>query len=498
MIFNSLKLRLQLWYGLLLVAVLAGLGIAAYQLERTRVFSRVDNELHRRAGGVANALRGPGGNRPSRDGQPGEFQPPQDDEPRRAGQPAHPPQNAPVNFHLPPQVAAMFDDTDPNGFYYFVIRRDGQDLVRAANVPLLERGALGAAPTMEPRQPGKPSGNQTPPTPQMFGTFREVKISTPPGEVVVVGHNVAAELAELHGSTVKLALVGSVILALGLAGGWWLAARAIRPIADISAAAQKISTGDLSQRIATTDHTSELGQLAHTLNDTFARLEKSFAQQAQFTSDAAHELRTPVSVILTQTQSTLKRERTAAEYKETVEACERAATRMRRLTESLLQLARLDAGQEPLRREAFDLATVVKNCAALITPLAEARGITVQTETSAASCTGDADRLAQVITNLLNNAINYNQDGGDIRVRTFSENNSAVLTVADSGVGISAEDLPRVFERFYRGDKSRTGSGNAGLGLAICQAIVGAHGGELSVASELGVGTTFTVRLPAC
>ena len=273
--------------------------------------------------------------------------------------------------------------------------------------------------------------------------------------------------------------------------------RAIRPIADITDAAQKISTGDLSQRISTTDHTSELGELATTLNTTFARLEASFAQQAQFTSDAAHELRTPVSVILTQAQSTLRKERTVAEYKETLEACERAATRMRRLTESLLQLARLDAGQETFRREKFDLATTTQNCVSLIAPLAAERSLALKTSFTAAPSTGDSERIAQVVTNLLTNAIKYNRDGGEIFVTTRVENNFAVLTVRDTGLGISVEDLPRVFERFYRADQSRTNaSGSAGLGLAICQAIVKSHGGELTVASKLGVGTTFTVRLP--
>ena len=138
------------------------------------------------------------------------------------------------------------------------------------------------------------------------------------------------------------------------AGGWFRAA--LRPIDDISAAAVKISAGDLSQRINVAEAESELGQLAAVLNSTFARLETAFAQQKQFAADAAHELRTPVSVILTQTQTALNREREAAEYKQTVEACQRAAQRMRKLIESLLALARLDAGQEVLKRLRFDFS----------------------------------------------------------------------------------------------------------------------------------------------
>jgi heavy metal sensor kinase len=243
---------------------------------------------------------------------------------------------------------------------------------------------------------------------------------------------------------------------------------------------------------------SELGQLAAVLNSTFARLETAFAQQKQFTADAAHELRTPVSVILTQTQTTLTRERTAAEYRETIEACQRSAQRMRRLIESLLELARLDAGQEPLKRMPFDLSQMVREGIESIRPLADERGVKILPELGTLEITGDSERLAQVIANLLTNAIQYNPSGGEVRLKLESRPGLAVLTVADTGPGISNEDLPHVFERFYRGDKSRTTSnGNAGLGLAIAKAIVEAHGGTIEVASQTGTGTTFTVRLPA-
>jgi heavy metal sensor kinase len=256
-----------------------------------------------------------------------------------------------------------------------------------------------------------------------------------------------------------------------------------------------MSAGDLSQRINVAEAESELGQLAAVLNATFARLEAAFAQQQQFTSDAAHELRTPVSVMLTQTQTALNREREAADYKQTVEACQRAAQRMRRLIESLLALARLDAGQEVLKRLRFDFSKTISECVELVNPLAGERGVKISVELEPLEITGDSERLAQVVTNLLTNAIQYNHDGGQVRVKLKSENGLAVLTVADTGAGISAEDVPRVFERFYRADKSRSTGGN-GLGLAISKAVVEAHGGTIEVSSAENFGTTFTVRLP--
>jgi heavy metal sensor kinase len=253
----------------------------------------------------------------------------------------------------------------------------------------------------------------------------------------------------------------------------------------------------LSQRINVAEAESELGQLAAVLNATFARLEAAFAQQQQFTSDAAHELRTPVSVMLTQAQAALNRERTAPEYRETVEACQRAAQRMRKLIESLLALARLDAGQEVLKRLRFDFSKTVSDCAELVKPIAEARGIKISTALEPVEISGDSERLAQVVTNLLTNAIQYNRAEGEVNVTLELQNGFAVLTVADTGAGIPPEDLPRVFERFYRAEKSRTGAGNSGLGLAISKAIVEAHGGGIEVASELDRGTIFTVRLAA-
>ncbi|MEY4918102.1 MAG: hypothetical protein RL616_2015, partial [Verrucomicrobiota bacterium] len=294
----------------------------------------------------------------------------------------------------------------------------------------------------------------------------------------------------------NLAGAGGLILFIGLVGGWWFVGRSLKPISEISATAVKISGGDLSQRINVAEAESELGQLAAVLNSTFARLETAFAQQKQFASDAAHELRTPVSVILTQTQMSLARERDAAGYKQTVEACQRAAQRMRKLIESLLELARFDAGQEVLKRMPFDFANTVKDSAELVQTLAEERGVNISTELSPAALTGDSERLAQVVTNLLTNAIQYNQPSGEVRVKLETQGALAVLTVADTGKGIAPEDLLRVFERFYRADSSRTGAGNSGLGLSICKAIVEAHGGTIEVASEVAVGTTFTVRLP--
>ncbi|NBV87762.1 MAG: HAMP domain-containing protein [Verrucomicrobia bacterium] len=273
--------------------------------------------------------------------------------------------------------------------------------------------------------------------------------------------------------------------------------RAIRPIDKIREVAEKIAAGDLSQRIVIQRKETELGRLAESLNWTFSRLELEFDKQSRFLADAAHELRTPVAVLLTQTQSALVRERPAQEYRETLAACERSAQRMRRLIESLFELARLQSGQDMPPMERCDLAALVSESVQHILPLAEARGIRIMTALSAAECAVQREHLNQVLTNLLANAIEYNRDGGEVSVSVGVENGSAVLSIANTGAGIAEEDLPHVFGRFYRADKARAGSGvHIGLGLAIAQAIVRAHGGTIGVESTPGVLTTFTVRLP--
>ena len=233
------------------------------------------------------------------------------------------------------------------------------------------------------------------------------------------------------------------------------------------------------------------------LNNTFTRLEAAFAQQKQFTADASHELRTPITVLISEAQTALSRERSAAEYRDSLQTCLATAQQMRTLAQSLLELARYDAGQERMKHEPVDLAEQARVCADLIRPLANERGIEVRCDLAPAVTTGDPVRLNQVITNLLTNALHYNLGRGAIHLATRDEGSNALLSVADSGAGIAPEDLPHVFERFYRSDKARSSStGRTGLGLAICKAIVDSHGGSIVANSKMGEGASFQMRLP--
>jgi two-component system, OmpR family, sensor kinase len=296
----------------------------------------------------------------------------------------------------------------------------------------------------------------------------------------------------------NLAGVGAAVLALGLGGGWWLSTRALRPVEEIRAAAERISGGALSERIATTEPDSEVGRLAGVLNATFDRLEAAFVRQRRFTDDAAHELRTPLAVLLVEAQSALSRDRSPEEYRETLKATLATAQQMRRLTDSLLQLARLDEGDGLASALPVDVDEVARSQAEALRPLAVGKGLQLEVHAAAARVQGDAERLGQVVTNLVANAIQYTPSGGTVKVRTAASGNGCLIVVQDSGIGIAAEDLPHVFDRFFRADRARRrAEGHSGLGLAICRAIVEAHRGRISVESAPGAGSTFTVRLPA-
>ena len=502
---KSIHWRLLLWIAFLLGVTLAALDFTAYEIHFANRVSQLDGELQRRVSALSATLYAPGQGQPMFDNappkQPGDdFGPPPQspddlanpppgrDEnpgppPDQSGRPGPPPERPGLDASRISAAASRFALDAAGGFYFSLwARESAAPYQRSTNCP---------ADVSRPPAAKNDTGTYA----RTRGAFREMFHTTERGDSVLVGRTLAPEIAGARRFAGWLALGSLVVLAGGLGGAWFIIGRALRPVEKISAAAQRIAGGNLSERINAEETESELGQLAGVLNSTFARLEAAFAQQKQFTADAAHELRTPIAVLISEAQTTLARERGPADYRDSVAACLDTAQEMRRLTDALLELARLDAGQERLRREKTDLSVIVEDCVKLIRPLAATRQLQILCELAPVEILCDAIRMSEVVTNLLTNAINYNKDGGSIRIGTRLENNAAVLTVADTGCGIAAADLPRVFERFYRASKSRSGT-HAGLGLAIAKSIVEAHGGTIEVASTGNVGTTFTVTLP--
>jgi len=329
------------------------------------------------------------------------------------------------------------------------------------------------------------------------GNLREYSLRGPRGTVVLAGKSIDREIAEVRRLLGYLLGAGGAVLAIGLVGGWFISKRALRPIGAISAAAEEISVSNLDRRIDLEATETELGGLARVLNSAFGRLQESIARQARFTADASHELRTPVSVILAQTSMARRKARSEEEYREVIEACHAAANRMKSLVDGLMTLARTDSGELQVRSSECDFRQLVDECSGLLEPLAVEKGIALRRDLAEATIEGDGELLVQLVLNFLQNAIRYNRPGGEVRIALRVEGSTAILSVSDTGIGIPAEDLPRIFDRFYRVDRARSSrEGGTGLGLAIAKAIIEAHGGTLSCESTLSVGSTFTARLP--
>jgi heavy metal sensor kinase len=315
--------------------------------------------------------------------------------------------------------------------------------------------------------------------------------------LVLVGRRVERELEELNWFACHLVGIGLFVLLVGLAGGWLLSRGALRPIQRMSATAASITATNLSRRIDVTGVDRELAGLAGILNAMFDRLQTAFERQARFTADASHELRTPLTIIHSHTELALTRPRTPEEYRDALDTSLRAARRMRALVDGLLTLARVDAGSLDIQQQDIDLGALVEDSADLLKTMAEQHWVDLRVKADPIEVVGDPGRLTQVVTNLLTNAIHYNRSGGTVAVTVAADAQDVALTVADTGCGIPEEDVPHIFERFYRVDKARSREeGGCGLGLAICKSIVEAHRGTISFTSEVGQGTTFVVRLP--
>jgi signal transduction histidine kinase len=295
-----------------------------------------------------------------------------------------------------------------------------------------------------------------------------------------------------------MAGVGVAALGVSLLGGWLLVGRALTPIDRIGRTARAMVAGDLSARIPVDRVETELGSLATALNDAFQRLHEALERQRRFTADASHELRTPLATISTEVQWALSHEREASEYRRSLQTCRRAAARMQGVAERLLALARAEAPGAPLRLNPVRIDELVRRVARDLEPLSAARRINVTIDAAPATITGDADVLHDAVTQVVANAIQYNVDDGAVRIDVREAGGEVCVAVADTGVGIAAEDLPMVFEPFFRADPARQRqAGGAGLGLAVARAIVVRHGGEIRCESALGQGTAVTFRLRA-
>lgn len=459
----SIRMRLTLWHTALLALVLAGFAALVYVTVNGQVESDVDHDIDVRALQASRELRAV-----TLDRGPGRVRP----------------------VELP--TSALVDTS----LYVQVVSSTGEVVSRSDNLneplpipPDTLRRAL--------------AGQEVRDRLQFEGGRIEMQTAPLTVDGAVVGAlQVAAPLqaAEARLSGLRLVLGGVVLGALALAAliGWFLASRAMRPVDRMTRTARAIGhSADLSGRLDVPRERDELSRLASTFNEMLARLDQAFTTQSRFLADASHELRSPLAAIRTNVEALLRGADADPEERDaSLRAIARETDRMGRLVADLLALAHADAGQ-PLIRKTVELDALLIEVYQQQRRLANGVHLALG-ELEQVEINGDPDRLKQLALNLVDNALRYTPPGGHVAVDVVREGDWAVLRVRDTGSGIPAEHLPRIFDRFYRVDRPRTRqAGGTGLGLAICQWVAEAHGGRIEVESVVDSGSTFSVYLPA-
>jgi heavy metal sensor kinase len=314
---------------------------------------------------------------------------------------------------------------------------------------------------------------------------------------------VAAELDDfydaLHRFGALLLVSIPIFLLCATVGGYWLSRRALAPVDQITRTARNISVQNLSSRLVVPKTRDELQRLSETLNGMLERLEAAFKKITQFTADASHELRTPVALMRTRAELSLRKPRSAEEYRDALAQVHSELEKTSSLVEKLMLLARADYGAETLQLAPTNLGEIVRDACDQGATLAESKKINFHRNIPQEPVWIEADphALGRLFLILIDNAVKYTPPGGRVEVVVRSEGRSALGVVRDTGIGIAEEDLPHVFERFYRADKARSReSGGVGLGLSIGRWIAEAHAGTIEVQSSLGHGSVFQVRVP--
>ncbi len=318
------------------------------------------------------------------------------------------------------------------------------------------------------------------------------------GLVIQCAEIIQEQITVIWNYGLVLAISIFFVMISSASGAFFIARKALMPIKEISATVGRISESNLSERISVENTPAELRTLSASFNRTLDRLENSFERQKQFTSDASHELRTPLSVILSQSEITLRKERTAGEYKNALMTVEEAGKLMSDIVMKLLTIARLGVDKAEMKKEKIDLSEIISNAVRLLRSYAKNNQISITLSKTEQPVLIEGDRAAilELFVNIIDNAIKYNIPRGKIAISFRKEDSFIVIQVKDTGIGIAEEDLKQVFERFYRGDKSRSKHiVGIGLGLSICKEIVRLHGGRMAMKSQVGGGTLVSVYL---
>lgn len=495
---SSIRWRIQIWQTCLLAIIVICLGLLWYQKEKERAYNDVDHDLRDRSITMLRQLphvvirhsndpeileefqrrlnrrnrgRHQAGSPPRR--------PRPDDILRRRGGVGnqHGPQRE-LAIHTQQNNNIIFESPD----YSMCAWQDGRIIVEDEYTGPRE------PPSVKPTASG---------VYQTVGQMRQIISQGPQDSIVLISYDLGIIHERLEQLSWRLILSGGSIVIVGFIIGWIATGRAVRPITEINRVSQKIAKGDLGERIKIKNPTQEIAALSTALNSTFEELEQTFDHLRRFTADASHELRNPIAAMLMEVEVALAGSVEDEETRESLEVCKRNLDDMTNLVQSLLALARLDAGTLEDEREDEDLALVVEAVCDRYTDQADKLDLQLTTQIDPAPCHIVLSQMIRVLDNLLSNAFKYGADGKHIEVISGTNGQETFLKVRDHGKGIHPDHLPHLFERFYRVDESRTHKqGSTGIGLAIVEALVKVNNGTIQVESQLGEGTTFIVTLP--
>lgn len=482
----SLRLRLALWYAALLAIIMAFSSVISYSFHSTSHYEDVDRSLVTTAVHVIGELKG----RTLAEIVRESALPPMDE------------------FASPDIYVRLYDaggapiaaspnaghqvQADPRSAVSMTRVSGGDDPLSGLMRPLVNIG--------QPRLADE-GGFITLSSPGSQGRSRlyAVPVSFDAGSQGYL--EAGLSLDRLDQSMDRLRLILTVMSVIGLMaalfGGWVIAGSALRPVSAMATTARAIALSrGFSRRLPQLGRRDELGQLADTFNEMLASLDSAYRAQQRFVADASHELRTPLTTIQGNLELLERAKQVGeAERSEIVTHLRQEAARMGRLVADLLVLARADAGQG-LKMTPVEIDRLLLDVFREARVMASGQKVSV-TELDQLQVQGDPDRLKQLLLILVDNALKYTPSEGQVQLGLRSEPGAAVVSVSDTGIGIDAEDLPHVFERFYRADRARAReAGGTGLGLSIAHWIAERHGGSLSVESTPGRGSTFTVRLP--
>jgi two-component system heavy metal sensor histidine kinase CusS len=309
---------------------------------------------------------------------------------------------------------------------------------------------------------------------------------------VAQDRSIDEQLERDFGILLGVVLAGSILASAIIA--ITVTKRGLRPLAKMAHSLERIGPTHLNERVTPAGWPRELKPLATAFDAMLARLEDSFARLSQFSADLAHELRTPIANIMGEGQVALTRQRTPNEYREVIESTIAECERLSGIVDNLLFVARVDAASEPIKRKLFDGRAALEKIAAFYQTVAEDRHVAIHCA-GEGEIYGDPVLLGRAVSNLVDNALRFTPDGGTIQISVAVRTANSEVAVSDNGCGVAPKHLPRVFDRFYRADSSRSTAG-AGLGLALVKSIVDLHGGSAKIESALGRGTTVTLTFP--